>query len=77
MVDDINVADGGASEEKSETDMPVGLGSGTEDGDGADGGTFEEQTGGGEGSAEGGECLGSEEGHGGAVGVKKSERSGG
>lgn len=54
VVDDVHVADGGAAEHEREAHMPVGLLSGTEDGECMHPVSLDDQAGGGESGAEGG-----------------------
>lgn len=51
MVDDVDVADGWATEHQGEANMPVGLGASAEDSESPDCGALEQEAGGGEGGA--------------------------
>lgn len=58
VVHDVDVADGVAVNHEREADMPVGLGAGAVDGDGADVDAVGEEAGGGEGCAKGSQGAG-------------------
>lgn len=70
-VDDVDVLDGAAPHHEREADVPVRLEAAAEDGEDLDVGAAGEETGRGEGGAEGCEGAGVDEANGGAIGVEE------